>query len=366
MVISSLHHSVYHTEPLLGRGGRHSADIRDDTMSNTLFVLLDGAEDDPNPLMDGKKPIDVAEMPFMREKAPHRLKTTGRGYTQLFLNEFFTGHPPEIPRAALEAMGLGLPISDPARTAYRLSPARIGDGMVRWCYDTASIKDELEERIMSHLDILADYDPAIQFFIEGRAVLTMRCDDVPDLPAPPVDAPYVEVPGALGELVRTVASEMDGVTGYPWGCGKFGRQYPGFDCIRNMTAVSDSPTSMGVCASIGYETHVIYDLEERFPLAREALDRGDVFLHVDEVDEYSHQKDPFKKKAVLERTDELMEEYFPDVENIIYFVDHGTSCVTGEHILMDVPLWTSIDTGLPDGSMIPLPEVVKTLLRHRR
>ncbi len=334
-------------------------------MSNTLFVLLDGAEDDPNPLMDGKKPIDVAEMPYLETMAPHRLKTTGREYTQLFLNEFFTGHPPEIPRAVLEALGLGLPIEDLRRTAYRLSPATVGNGMVCWYYNTAEIKDELERRIMSHIDLLAPYNPAIKFFIEGRAVLTMVSDDVPDLPAPPVDAPFKEVPGKLGELVMTVASEMGGVTGYPWGCGKFGRQYPPFPELVPMVAVSNSPTSMGICASLGMETHIIDDLEERFPIAQGALERGNVFLHVDEVDEYSHQRDPFKKKAVLEETDHLMERYFPDAENIVYFVDHGTSCMTGEHILMDVPLWTNIDTGLPDGSKIVLDKVVQTLLQNK-
>lgn len=335
-------------------------------MNNTLFVLLDGAEDDPNPLLDGKKPVEIAEMPYLESKAIHKLKTTGRGYTQLFLNEFFTGHPPEIPRAALEAMGLGLPIQDSKRTAYRLSPATVKDGMIHWYYNTAEIKDELETRIMSHMDMLEKYNPAIKFFIEGRAVLTMESDDVPDLPAPPVDAPYKDVPGDLGKLVMTVASEMGGVTGYPWGCGKFGKQYAPFPELAPMVAVSDSPTSMGICASLGMETHIEDDLEARFPIAQEALERGNVFLHVDEVDEYSHQKDPFKKKAVLEKTDHLMEKYFPDVENIVYFVDHGTSCVTGEHILMDVPLWTSIDTGLPDGSMIELKKVVQTLLTHRR
>lgn len=335
-------------------------------MNNTLFVLLDGAEDDPNPLLDGKKPVEIAEMPYLESKATHKLKTTGRGYTQLFLNEFFTGHPPEIPRAALEAMGLGLPIQDSKRTAYRLSPATVKDGMIHWYYNTAEIKDELETRIMSHMDMLEKYNPAIKFFIEGRAVLTMESDDVPDLPAPPVDAPYKDVPGDLGKLVMTVASEMGGVTGYPWGCGKFGKQYAPFPELAPMVAVSDSPTSMGICASLGMETHIEDDLEARFPIAQEALERGNVFLHVDEVDEYSHQKDPFKKKAVLEKTDRLMEKYFPDVENIVYFVDHGTSCVTGEHILMDVPLWTSIDTGLPDGSMIELKKVVQTLLTHRR
>lgn len=335
-------------------------------MSNTLFVLLDGAEDDPNPLMDGRKPYEVAEMPYLESKAVHRLQTTGRGYTQLFLNEFFTGHPPEIPRAALEALGLGLPIQDPKRTAFRLSPAELKDGMVHWCYHTDDIKDELERRIMSHMDMLEKHNPAIKFFIEGRAVLTMESDDVPEFPAPPVDAPIVEVPGDLGRLVNTVAEEMDGITGYPWGCGKFGRQYPPFPELMPMTAVSDSPTSMGICASLGMDIHIIDDIEPRFPIAAEALERGNVFLHIDEVDEYSHQKDPFKKKAVLEETDRLMEKYFPDVENVVYFVDHGTSCVTGEHILMDVPIWTSIDTGLPDGSMIELKQVVQTLLKHKR
>lgn len=335
-------------------------------MTNTLFVLLDGAEDHPHPDLGNKKPIEVAEMPYLESMAPHRYKTTGRGYTQLFLNEFFTGHPPEINRAALEALGLGLPIEDPRRTAYRLSPAKIGNGIVHWMYNTEEFKDQLEETFMSHYDMLKPYNPEIRFFIEGRAVLTMESEDVPDLPAPPVDAPFVEVPGVLGEIIHKVADELDGLTEYPWGCGKIGKQYPGFPELGKMIAISDSPTSLGICASLGYEIQLIDDLDERFPAAVEALDRGNVFLHVDEVDEYSHQKDPFKKKAVLEHTDRMMEKYFPDVENIIYFVDHGTSCVTGQHILMDVPLWTSIDAGVPDGSMISLDSVITTLMAHRR
>lgn len=336
-------------------------------MANTLFVLLDGAEDDPNPLMDGKKPLEVAEMPFMKRKAPHRLVTTGRGYTQLFLNEFFTGHPPEIPRGALEAVGLGMSISDPRRTAYRLSPATIEDGMVRWAYHPEPFCDRLVECMMSHMDILEPYDPEIRFFIKGRAVLTMTCDDIPSGgPEAPTDGPYKEIPGALGEFVMAVADDMGGITDHPWGCGKLGRQYPPFPELPRLKAISDSPTAMGVCASIGYDTEIVDDLDSRFPLAREALEHGDVFLHVDEIDEYSHEKDPFKKKRVLEHTDEMMERYFSDIENIVFFVDHGTSCVTGEHILMDVPLWTSIDTGLTNGSKIPLNEVVRTILRHKR
>ncbi len=334
-------------------------------MSNLLFVLLDGAEDDPCPQLGGKKPIDVAEMPFLESRVTHRCRTTGRGYTQLFLNEFFTGHPPEIERAALEAMGLGLSIKDPKRVAYRLSPARIGDGMVHWCYHNSEFKDELQERVMSHMDLLEPYDPEIQFFVEGRAVLTMESDTVPVTPAPPVDAPYAEVGGPLGRMIEEIASEMGGITEYPWGCGRCGKQYPGFPGIGKLTAFSDSPTSLGICASLGYDIELIYDLEDRFPRAREALKRGDVFLHIDEVDEYSHQKDPFKKKAVLERTDELMSEYFADADRIIYFADHGTSCVTGEHILTDVPVWTTFDIGAEEGGVVPLKDLVPMILEHR-
>ncbi len=334
-------------------------------MKNTLFVLLDGAEDDPNPLMGGMKPIDAADMPFLRRKAPHRLKTSGKGYTHLFLNEFFTGHPPEIPRAALEAMGLGMDMRDPERTAYRLSPAVISDGMIRWSYSATEYTERLVPTVESHLDILDRYDPSIKFFIGGRAILTMDCDDVPDLPAPPSDAPFVEVPGDLGKMVMAVAEDLRGTTDYPWGCGKFGRQYPPVRCLGKMTAISNSPTSLGICASLGCDIRLIDDLDGRFPAAKEALRHGNVFLHIDEVDEYSHQKDPFKKKAVLEHADRLMEEYFSDAENIIFFADHGTSCVTGEHITMDVPIWTSIDTGLENGTKIPLNRTVETLMENR-
>ena len=112
---------------------------------NTLFVLLDGAEDDPVPEYGGRKPLDVANMPFMRSKATHRGFTDGRGYTHLFLNEFFTGHPPEIARAALEGMGLGLDVR--GRTAYRLSPAIIENGMINWSYHAEEFCDRLIPKV---------------------------------------------------------------------------------------------------------------------------------------------------------------------------------------------------------------------------
>jgi len=330
---------------------------------NTLFVLLDGMEDDPNPVLNGKKPYEVAKMPFMYEKAPYKHYTTGRGYTQLFLNEFFTGHPPELQRAVLEAMGLGMDISG-CRTAYRLSPAELKDGMIHWSYHAHLFCDDLMRTMKNDLYILQEYKPEIKFFLNGRAVLTMECDDIPDLPSPPVDAPFVEVPGILGDFVMKVAEDMNGITDYPWGCGRLTKQYPPFKCIGEMTAISDSPTALGVAASLGHKIHLVDNVEDRFPVAKEALKNGNVFLHIDEVDEYSHQKDPYKKIGILERTDRLMKEYFSDVERVVYFVDHGTSCVSGEHIIMNVPFWTNIRTDMPEGGLIPLDQVIPRLMKE--
>ena len=327
---------------------------------NTLFVLLDGAEDDPVPEFGGKKPLDVAKMPFMARKAPNRAFTTGRGYTHLFLNEFFTGHPPEIARAALEGLGLGMKVE--GRTAYRLSPAIIKDGMINWSYHASEFCDRLIPKVEEHMSFVEKYDPEIKFFLNGRAVLTMDCDLIPELPAPPVPAPFVEVPGDLGKMVMAVAKDLDGITDYPWGCGRIVRQFEPFKGLGKLTAISDSPTPLGICASLGHNIKLVDDIDERFPLAKEALKHGNVFLHMDEVDEYSHQKDPMKKVRILEHIDRKMEEYFSDTDRIVYFVDHETSSVTGEHKAVEVPFWTSYETSLKQDERIPLDKVVPTVL----
>jgi len=330
-------------------------------MNNTLFVLLDGMEDDPNPQLGGKKPYEVAKMPFMYSKAKNRLTTTGRGYTQLFLNEFFTGHPPQTPRAALEAQGLGLNIGND-RMAVRLSPARIDGDTVHWSYEGEKYEKDLVRSITDNLDLFDGLDPEIKFFTNGRAVLTMEYSDLPELGSPPVDSRYVEIPGPLGRLIHNVSEELGGITDYPWGCGRLGRQFPPFPCIKNATAVSSSPTALGVAASLGWKIELIKDVEARLPIAKEALKTGHVFLHFDEVDEYSHEKDHDKKIRILETIDGLMERYFSDVDRIIYFVDHGTSCVSGEHILMNVPFWTNIDSRFRSDEIVTLKDIIPTLV----
>jgi len=326
---------------------------------NTLYILLDGAEDHPIPEFGGKKPLDVADMPFFRSVAKFEGKTEGRAYTHLFLNEFFAGTPPTAQRAAIEALGLGLDMSA-GRTAYRMSPARLVNGMIEWIYDLDDIHETIEKIAKKHMDILKDMDPEINFFLSGRAVITMRCDDIPVLPSPPVPAPFVEVPGLLGKFVMTVAEELDGVTLYPWGCGRFSEN--GVPFINKMTAISNTPTALGVSRSMGHKIMCIGDVEERIKTARTELQKNDVFLHIDEIDEYSHQKNPSKKVRMLETADRLLSKYFSGNDKVVFFVDHGTSSLTGEHLLMTVPFWTTFDASIPNG-IVPLKDVVPMLSR---
>jgi len=328
---------------------------------NTLFVLLDGAEDHDIPEFGGKRPLDVAKMPFLDSVVKRKGYTTGRGYTHLFLNEFLTGHPPDLPRAVIEALGLDMNMSSD-RTAYRLSPAYLRNNTVDWAYNMEELHGALTKCVLDNLHILDHMDPEIKFFLNGRAVLTMECDDIPDLPAPPVPAPFREVPGMLGKLVMKVAKEMNGLTVYPWGCGRFSVQNEIYPCVKNLTTISDSPTALGISASLGQGYELIRDLDDRFPAAVKALDKCNVLLHMDEVDEYSHQKNPPKKVRVLEHIDELMERYFSDAERIVYFVDHGTSSITGEHLPVRVPFWTSFDTRINDGDDVPLKQVIPKIM----
>jgi 2,3-bisphosphoglycerate-independent phosphoglycerate mutase len=227
------------------------------------------------------------------------------------------------------------------------------------------LHESLTACVLENLSILGHMDPEIKFFLDGRAVLTMRCNDVPDLPAPPMPAPYKEVKGELGELIKNVAAENNGLTVYPWGCGRFSAQRDIYPCIKDLTAISDSPTALGISASLGQRYELVRHIDDRFPVAVKALDHSNVLLHMDEVDEYSHQKDPAKKVRILEHIDRMMEKYFSDAERIVYFVDHGTSSITGEHLPVKVPFWTSFDSSVGDGEDVPLKRVGPRIMGRR-
>ncbi len=329
---------------------------------NTLFVLLDGAEDHPIPQFQDRKPMEVAEMPFMDTVVEDRGSTQGSTYTHRFINQLFTGEVPRTPRGAIEALGLDLRMS-PDRVAYRLSPAYIRNGTIDWAYH---VDTEMEGRIIDcvdeRMDSLGHMDPDILFFLKGRAVITLDCCEVIDMPCPPVPAPLRDRPEFMWDMIESIASELDGLTIMPWGGGRRIVEAPLFPRLGPLTVVSNSPTALGISRALGQNARKVDSLEDRFPLARELLEQGNVFLHADEIDEVSHQRDPELKVEILETVDGLMDSHFDDYPRIVYLVDHGTSSLTGEHLPVRVPVMSSYPCRMDD-SMIPLSGLMSLLLR---
>jgi 2,3-bisphosphoglycerate-independent phosphoglycerate mutase len=328
----------------------------------TLFVLLDGAEDHPLPALGGKKPMDVAQMPYMEKMASHHYSTDGKTYTHRFLIELLTGGPPRTPRGALEALGLDMDLS-PGRVAYRLSPALISNGSIEWAYCIDDRVSELMRIVQQNMNTINHLAPDINFFLKGRAVITLQSDEVLDFPSPPVPAPMAAVQGCLGELVRCVAEEMDGLTVMPWGGGRLEQEASVLTAVTPLTVVSNSPTALGISKALGQRSLRVEDLLERFPVAERELESSNVLLHVDETDEYSHQLRPDIKVQTLETTDRMLQEHFPDIERIVYLVDHGTSCITGEHLPVTVPVRSSFDLNRED-KHIPLSQLLQLLMQQ--
>ena len=70
-----------------------------------------------------------------------------------------------------------------------------------------------------------------------------------------------------------------------------------------------------------------------------------------------------KKVDLLEEVDALMEKHFSDAERIFYFIDHGTSCVTGEHLPVTVPFWTTFETDIKENELVPVGQIINRLFR---
>lgn len=328
---------------------------------NTLFVLLDGAEDHPIPSFDGRKPLEVAEMPFLDSVVKDRGRTQGSTYTHRFINQLFTGHLPRTPRGAIEALGLNLRMS-PERIAYRLSPAYINNGNVEWAYHVDQGQEmQIIRNVESRIHLLKDMDPDLLFFLKGRAVITLECCDILDMPCPPMNAPLGNRPEFMWDMIVGISDELNGLTIMPWGGGRREPEAPLHPGLGPLTVVSNSPTALGISRALGQKAVKVDDLEERFPLARDLLEVGNVFLHADEIDEVSHQRDPELKVKVLESVDSMMEEHFHDFDRIVYLVDHGTSSLTGQHLPVMVPVQTSFDCSMK-GEDVPLSGLMSKLL----
>jgi 2,3-bisphosphoglycerate-independent phosphoglycerate mutase len=344
-----------------------------------IIILLDGATDDRIPSLGNLTPLQAAEMPFINS-----ITTAGRfgctdacGYTHLFLLELLSRRKENVPRGLIETLGFNLTVP-PGRIGYRLSPATIKNGWMEWGY---IISEEevgvLKASFERNLPLIDHLKPEIRYYGEGKGVMTIESDDVLDLPSPPVNAELdLDSLGPLRELVEAVRDETGGWVILPWQGGR-GDMVEKYKDVRKklcgISFLSNSPSALGVGAFLGMNKIWIDDLEERIEKASHVVDESDVLLHIEEIDDMSHKRDPQKKLEFLEEVDILLRRYFQGKNDVrlSLIVDHGASSLTGEHDENPVPFAVSEDlSGESAGrsfqetrqGYIPLPELLDLLM----
>jgi 2,3-bisphosphoglycerate-independent phosphoglycerate mutase len=346
---------------------------------HSIIILLDGATDDRIPSFGNLTPLQAAEMPFIDS-----ITTSGRfgctdacGYTHLFLLELLSKRKEDVPRGLIETLGFNLDVP-PGRIGYRLSPATIKDGWMEWGYiiseeEVKSLKASFER----NLPLIDPLKPEIRYYGEGKGVITIESDDVLDLPSPPVNAELdLEGLGPFRELVEAVRDETGGWVILPWqgGRGDLVEKYR--DVRKKLSGISflsNSPSALGVGAFLGTEKKWIDDLEERIEKASLLVRESDVLLHIEEIDDMSHKREPQKKLEFLEEVDILLKRYFQGKGDVrlSLIVDHGASSLTGEHDENPVPFAVSEDLSGDNAGRsfqetnqgyVPLPELLDILM----
>jgi 2,3-bisphosphoglycerate-independent phosphoglycerate mutase len=340
-----------------------------------VIILPDGAADEPLPQLEGRTPLDVANIPNTDWISVHgRL---GRAVT-VTLSVF--GYAPQryyTGRAPLEAAARGLSVGSDG-IIFRCNFVTILDGLMK-DFTAGHIPQEESDQLIADLNALfADDSLAFHAGVsyrnllvaEGVGDLEVRCAPPHDIPDQPVAEHRPQGPGAaFVEPIMSRAAEMiggheinqrrkaegrDPVTGiWLWGQGRptalpafadrfgcRGAVITGVDIIRGI-AVCMGMKLIEVPGATGY---IDTDYAGKGKAAVAALKDYDVVVaHVEAPDEAGHLGDADEKVLALERVDEhvvgpLLEAVRKhDDWRMLVIPDHPTPVSTRAHSAVPPP-----------------------------
>lgn len=321
---------------------------------NTLIILLDGAADEKIPELGGLTPLESFDKRFMDGIATSGELgcTDGKGYTHLFLLELFSGKPLDVPRGLIEAVGLGVPMES-HKVAYRFSPVHMNGGSIEWAYRVSrEMHEGLQEAMVKNLDLLSDLNPRLYFYEDGRGVMTLDTNAVHAFPTPPVPVTEERVDlGAFEDFINKIARELNGLTVMPWGGGSMadGKGYNPLPPAKDMVVISHSPSALGVAGVLNMRRRVVDNMWSGFQESFRLLKTSNVFMHVEETDEISHRRAPDQKVSMLKEVDDILLENVERMmgHRVAFVIDHGTSSLSGQHILMKTP-YTAGEVRVPN------------------
>ncbi len=347
--------------------------------------------DDPLPTLGGETPLEYAETPNMdllaRDGAVGQFYAVGPDVKvdSDAAHLAMLGQAVDIAssnRGAYEALGAGFTLG-PHDLGFRVNFATIDDEFTLLDGRAGRIKAEakqLERAVDEHVklsDATFEFKQTLGF--KGALVLKNGASTV-DLRLPTQYGvgtkiwvhPLIQTPQAIHTaetLNEFMVKSHDALKAHPinlerlqngdppanvvmpWAVGKIARLNPTMDKYGRSLCVAAVPVIKGVCKYSGMDivdvpgTTGEYDTDTlaKGRAALERLDAYDVILiHVEGTDEASHDGNVDAKCLTIEKIDAmigcLLERTDVDQTRFALLSDHGTSCLTHDHMKSSVPI----------------------------
>ncbi len=361
----------------------------------TVFLVLDGLGDEPNPALGGKTPLQAAIKPYLMRLAASggqgQVCTSRDGISIPSTNEGMMAllgaadEAAKLGRGYVEALGQGRTIPAGA-VLLRGNLATVeADGSVldrRAGRIRAGVNDLLAELWEVPLTggitgrIYPGHEHRVLVVLSGQGLSSAVGDSDP---GENVNAQRVIEPRALDdspEAARTADALRDllEIARVRLGRHPLNREriaqglLPANAVITRGAAlarpsrapdqwigamVAACPTSLGVARYVGLRTatsprmtgNLDTDLDAKFNAAHELLDEQDfVVVHIKGTDIAAHDKRPLEKRAFISAVDAALGRFLErnaDLSGklrVVVSADHGTSSLSGYHIAAPVPL----------------------------
>ncbi len=362
----------------------------------TLFIILDGLADEPNPALGDKTPLEAAHAPFIRMLAADggqgQVQTGADGAPEtdeglMALLGIGDGKTPRMGRGLLEALGLGLPLP-PGAVFFRGNLATVlADGLLadrRAGRIKAAQADLLADLVDVRLpggvigSIFPGHEHRVVVQLKGPGLSAAVSDTDPGdraavhailRPRPLDDSPEAgRTASALAALLEIAHQRLDA---HPLNAERRQRGLFVANCVitRGAEAVSAHPaappavektalisgcrTALGVARAVGLQPattarmtgNLDTDLDSKFEEAAALLpERSFVALHIKGTDIAGHDRKPLEKRDFISAVDAAFGRFLeghPELSQglrVVISADHGTSSVTGHHMSEPVPL----------------------------
>ena len=366
----------------------------------TLFLILDGLGDEPNPALGGLTPLAAADTPYLDCLAatgalgviqtgsePGVVPETDQGLQALLCRKRPVA---PIKRGLLEALGQGIPLA-PGAILFRGNMAtveksgvlrdrragRISAGVPELIRGLRSI--QLSDGIRGH--IYPGHEHRVVVMLVGKGLSDAVSDTDPGsraaiqriLPAQPTDdSPAARrTAAALSELLAIASRHLEThplnderlrMGAFPANCiitrgASSTAQMPAPDRTPQGALISGCGTALGVARAIQLRPtssprmtgNLDTDLRLKLTTAGQLLkEHALVVIHFKGTDIAAHDRLPLQKRDFIAAIDAELGRFldsWPPAEEplrVVVSADHGTSSQTGHHIADPVPLLVGV------------------------